>query len=207
MADDKGMSREYIDEIQSRFNELLDGMTTGHNKVTVFRMDSHFPDGFVMKNKMANDEQSQLMKRLKENCTRRGVDMSYLWCREQNNSENPHYHTIAMVDGSKVQNAMGLLKDANRIWKNITESEKDGLIHYCNRGENGQKATPNATIRRPSSKATGAQRTEQEQAFEEACRQARERAAYLAKAETKRGSTRIAGTANAKFRQFGSSER
>jgi len=103
-----------------------------------------------------------------------------------------------LVDGSKVQNPSGLLKEVQDRWGCIVGSKKQGLIDHCSRN-NGEKVAPGLMIRRPSSKVVGETLTQQEQAYKASCAEAKSRVDYLAKSKTK-------GTVPHGVREYGASE-
>jgi hypothetical protein len=76
-------------KINDKFDERLEYMTNKHNKVTFSRFDVHFPDGY--QHDGTNKDISTLFKRVKEPLTKAGNEVHYVWSREQNTSENPHY--------------------------------------------------------------------------------------------------------------------
>lgn len=61
------------------------------------------------------------------------------------------------------------MRDANKIWKNITGSSKEGLIDHCNRHE-GKKVKPQILLDRPSSKKDGDELARQQREFQEKMR-------------------------------------
>jgi len=184
-------------KIQQKFDERLDHMTENKCKVTFFRMDVRFPKDYPHDG--TNSDFSSLMKLLKEKRSRDDKgDFHYVWGREQNKSENPHYHLAGIVDGNKTQNARGILSDADEIWGRITASPKKGLVDFCNR-ENGKKVEPYFRIDRPAGNSTGEKLATEEEAFKEGRRKAAERASYIAKPKTK-------GKAPLRVREYGASE-
>jgi hypothetical protein len=183
-------------KINEQFDERLTYMTDKHNKVTFFRFDVRFPKDYPHNGK--NDDISDLLKRVKEPLTRHGNEMQYVWCREQNTSENPHYHVAMLVNGSHTRHAGGILSNTSDIWKEITASPKDGLIDYCTNFQ-GQKVQPQIRIHRPSSKKEGEELALQQQQFEAQKEEARQRAHYLGKDSQK-------GYVPKGVREYGASE-
>jgi hypothetical protein len=139
-------------KINDKFDERLEHMTDNHNKVTFFRFDVRFPKDYPHEG--TNKDLSKLLKRLKEPLTKTGNEMHYVWCREQNTSESPHYHVAALVNGNYTQRVDGILQDASNNWKDITDSPKNGLIDHCNRFK-GERVSTQIRIDRPSSAKGG----------------------------------------------------
>lgn len=183
-------------KINEMFDERQDFMIDKHNKVTFFRYDVRFPEDYPHDG--TNREFSQLMKLLKEQLTRDGNEMQYVWAREQKASENPHYHVAALVNGNHTQRVGGILSHASDIWGNITGSPKEGLIDHCNRFM-GQRVPTQIRMDRPSSTKDGEASVEQHQQFEANKEQAAMRAHYLGKGDQK-------GDVPKRVREYGTSE-
>ena len=183
-------------KINDKFDERLDYMTDNHNKVTFFRFDVHFPEDYPHDG--TNKDLSKLLKRLKEPLTKTGNEMHYVWCREQDTSENPHYHVSSLVNGNHTQRVDGILQDASNILKDITGSPKNGLIDHCNRFR-GEKVPTQIRIDRPSSAKEGQELIELRQQFEAKKDEARKRAHYLGKDDQK-------GDVPKRVREYGASE-
>lgn len=164
---------KFIKEAITTIEKTLDNSLEKHNKVTIIRLDVRYDT--ESKAEDSNKDISKLSKNIKQNLNNRWIDSNTIWAREQNTSENPHYHMAVLVDGNKVQSPHDVATMASKSWKHITGSEKDGLVH---RGSC-------ITIRRPSSKAEGATLKEQEKQFEQKRKQALEALSYLAKTATK----------------------
>ena len=183
-------------KINDKFDERLDYMTDKHSKVTFFRFDAHYPEGFPHDG--TNKDLSTLLKRVKEPLTKAGNELHYVWCREQNTSENPHYHVAALVNGNHTQRVGGILQDASNKWKEITGSPKDGLIDHCGRFK-GERVPTQIRIDRPSSAKEGQELIELRQQFEAKQDEVRRRAHYLGKDDQK-------GNVPRRVREYGASE-
>jgi len=193
-----------MDVIQERFNERLDYMTKKHCKVLVVRLDLRFPEDFPPDAVKGNH--SRFIRRFNEHYARRGVETANVWCREMHSSDKPHYHMIVLADGSKVRPG-GVRWAAERIIGNTVKKKDEdpedggsgnsGLVDFCNK-LNGEKVSSELIIKRPSSKADPATQRAQQTIFENKCEEARSRAAYLAKEETK-------GNAPPRIREHGCS--
>jgi hypothetical protein len=183
-------------KINDKFDERLEYMTNNHNKVTFFRFDVHFPKDYPHDG--TNKDLSKLLKRLKEPLTKAGNEMHYVWCREQDSSENPHYHFAGLVDGNYTQQVYGILQEVSNDWKEITSSPKDGLIDHCNHFK-GERVPTQIRIDRPSSAKEGEELVELCQQFEAKKDEARKRAHYLGKNDQK-------GNVPSRVREYGASE-
>ena len=126
----------YNQEIKNRNSALLDHALDAHSRILMVRFDVRYP-----KDIQAPADNTLLVKFIKDYSRylrRQGYDPVYLWCREQNESHNHHYHVCFLLDGTKVR-YMPTLKKATEIWNRKLDRPIDtkGVIHYCN---------PNGTI-------------------------------------------------------------
>ena len=168
MSDD-----QFIKQALNTIEATLDNAIDRHNKLTVIRLDVRYDT--TSKPEDSNHDISKLSKNIKQNLNNRWIDANVIWAREQKTSENPHYHMGVLVDGNKVQSPHDIAVMASKSWKHITGSDKDGLVH---RGSC-------TSIRRPSSKAEGTSKKEQERQFQKQRQQALDTLSYLAKTATK----------------------
>jgi len=163
---------DIVQAIQQRLQCMIDR----YCRTYLVRLDIRFPHGYVAMN--ANEKFSELMKQLKEYYTYHQVATQYVGVREQNTSENPHYHVALLFDGSKVDNGWAVGEKAAGIWQVIV-----GLgagVHRCEfAGKYGIK------IVRPKFKAVGLDLQTQQAAFRAACHEAMTWLSYLAKTATK----------------------
>lgn len=77
------------------------------------------------------------MAKINQKLTRDNLDPTYIWVREQNTSQHPHFHCAVLVDGHKSQNPYRVFSTAERLWKSTIDSESDGLLHRCEKSKNG----------------------------------------------------------------------
>lgn len=170
---------KYREDIFHSIARRLDGMIAHHNKVLVIRLDIRFPVGYVHDGR--NTELSFFLRRLRENIEYGSCEVHYVWAREQHESPVPHYHLILMLDGAKIQDPMGILVEADRIWAYTVGFAGTGLVHFCQ--QNG--GVGHVMIRRPSSVAQGADLLTQQRQFADAYYTALAKGTYLAKTQTK----------------------
>lgn len=170
-------------DIMDAIEKRRDSMIERRNKVLPARMDVRFPREYQSDGK--NREISTLTKNLFSHYSRQGIDLEYVWAREQNNSHNPHYHFMVFLDGSKVQDPRNLSDTMERLWEGVIGTSAKGLIDHCDHDYKGKSTKTDTMIRRPSSRATGDKLDAQTQAFARNCADVLKRGAYLAKTETK----------------------
>jgi len=174
---DEAYRRDILRQIIGRLNWMIGH----HNKVLLIRFDVRFPDGYPHDGN--NREISSLLRRLRENIEWSGVEVQYCWVREQVSSLTPHYHIVMMVDGSKIQNPMGILREADRIWNHSIGYGGTGLVNFCCH----DGGVGHVMLRRPSSVAEGEALETAQREFRDAYDDATRRIMYLAKTYSKGG--------------------
>jgi hypothetical protein len=108
------------------------------------------------------------------------------WAREKTpEAPHHHYHLAMMMDGALMQNPRGLQAKADAVWSNLLGGSFENRVHFCQQDRGGRKAQGAVMIHRPSSKATGHDRIDQEQKFNKQREEAIYAASYLAKNHTK----------------------
>lgn len=174
-----------------------DRMTARFSRVLCVRIDVRFPADYPHTG--MNSEIGELTKRLRESLGFHGIEIQYVWVREQKASDNPHYHLMVFVDGHEVTSPYRIFSAAERLWGNIIGVSAKGLIDHCNHEYNGDRAHNGIMLRRPSNKASGQEFDEQSQEFDNSRAYALSRASYLAKTHTK-------GNAPYRVREYGYSQ-
>lgn len=168
----------YKSEIIDCITQRIDFMIARHCKVFFVRFDLRFPDGTVHQG--PSTEISRFIKELKSYYTDQSIAAHYIWAREQWSSDAPHYHVVLLLNGSRVQNPMGVWAKAAEIWSRITNGPS-ALVHQCRQDPAGQSKNGGIMIRRPSGMAVGNDLFEQQQQFQAHYGAALEWGAYLAK--------------------------
>jgi hypothetical protein len=192
---DMTVNKDYS-KINDQFDERLEYMISRHNKVTCCRFDVRYPQDYLHDG--TNNDLSNLLKLVKEPLTRDGIEMHYVWCRERNTSDNPHYHVAVLLNGNLVQRVDGIFQHTARIWSQIIGSPKEGLIDHCSTFM-GEKVPKQIRINRPSSMKGGEALMIQQQQFKAQKEEARKRAHYLGKDDQK-------GDVPKRVREYGASE-
>ncbi len=166
---------DILQAIELRVRSMIDHFC----RVYLVRLDIRFPLGYVPMH--ANKECSELIRQLMEYYTYHHIATQYVVVREQNTSENQHYHLAILFDGSKVENGWAVKMKAADIWQRLVGPGSGPCIELCRRfeGENG------IMIVRPKTKAVGQDYQNQLAAFTVAYREAMTWLDYLAKTATK----------------------
>lgn len=59
-------------------------------------------------------------------------DIHAIWTTERTSEENnPHYHALFLTNGNAIRNGFTIHKIVNKQVKKKLNTEKDGLVHYC----------------------------------------------------------------------------
>ena len=184
---------EYRPNIMQAIEQRMQSMLAHYCRVYLVRLDIRFPLGYVPMH--ANKDCSELIRQLMEYYAYHHIATQYVVVREQNLSENQHYHLAILFDGSKVENGWPVKMKADDIWQRIVGFDLENRVHLCRRfeGENG------IMIVRPKTNAVGLDLQNQLAAFNAAQHEAMTWLSYLAKTATK-------GLAPHKTKEFTSSQ-
>ena len=173
----------YRDSISQKISELLKEYTRTFSKTMFVRFDVTYPKTYIVVED--NSDMSALMKLLIQQCSRNGVSPAYFFVREQSlGSDNQHYHCMLLLDGNKTCRYYPYIELAEKIWGRILGVNPKGLVHYCDRGPDGNRQANGIILRSDD--------LNYEDKIEAVVRQAM----YMAKVHTK-------GFYNDGFRDFG----
>lgn len=121
---------ETREDIMLKIQERVHHMVQRHSKTLIIRFDVRYPQHHPIPER--NDHISNLIRVLKEWYSVNNIESHYVWVREQNTSDTPHYHIMFLVNGSKIQHGSGLVHSAEKLWATILNMPwVEGLIHYC----------------------------------------------------------------------------
>ena len=124
-------SYQYNPQIMERIHLLLDRALTDHAQVLLIRFDVRYPTAYH-----ASDDNTLFQQFIENYCRylrRHEYSPLYLWCRERNTSDNPHYHVVFLLDGTRIR-YMPNLNHANKIFCELLDLPvpQRGLLHFCN---------------------------------------------------------------------------
>ena len=103
----------YTKMVKQMIGQVL-AMLSHHHKVFLLRFDLHQQEN-PLNNKRISVFIRQLFGRIETGYKVKRI--GYLWVREQEQSDNPHYHFAILLDGSKVQHPYYLLKMVKEVWE------------------------------------------------------------------------------------------
>lgn len=180
-----GNNGEYFsyEIILQKIYERMMLMTNRHCRVLFIRFDLRFPINYMSNE--SNDEISHLFKIMKQNAYSRGIDLHFVWVREQSREKHQHYHCVVLLNGSLVGNYRRFLGEVQRVWGHVLNSDATGLVDWCDRDRTGLPVGNGIMIERPQQAATGASFHEQNELYNDTLRRCFKWASYLAKTNQK----------------------
>lgn len=121
-------NEHYIPNIRKRLISLLDSYIERHGKVFVVRFTLTFPCGYCFDN--SSRHISRFIAKLIQYLNRKGYDSKYLWAREQQSSECPHYHVAVIANGNKIQHPKTITDAAKALWGSTLQIDATGMVNY-----------------------------------------------------------------------------
>ena len=105
---------DYEYSIFQKLIELLNFYLNKHSKCLVVRFDLTFPLNYmsVATNVLISSFTQKLIQKYK----RQRLDPFYIWAREQNTSDHPHYHFALLLNGHKIESFYHVLMNAQSLW-------------------------------------------------------------------------------------------
>jgi len=109
---------------------LISYYLSKHSKMLPVRFDVHYPSNITVR--LNNTDISRCTAKVILKFKRKGLDPAYIWVREQNESHNPHYHFLMILNGHKSQSAYLIFNTFEKLWASTLKIvSAKGLIHYC----------------------------------------------------------------------------
>jgi|APHig6443717817_1056837.scaffolds.fasta_scaffold19373_2 hypothetical protein len=161
----------YNDLIFDRLIFLLNHYIHKHGKTLVVRFDLRYPAKYFS---MESNHICPFVAKLVQKYKRLSLDPYYMWTREQNIGEHPHYHCLILLNGNKVRSFHHVFENARNLWGSTIGDPTPGLVHHCTADCQSQNFTNGIMIVRSSVD------------FHNAYNQVVIQASYIAKAAYKR---------------------
>ncbi|MEG6501847.1 MULTISPECIES: YagK/YfjJ domain-containing protein [unclassified Desulfovibrio] len=116
--------------------DTVECMTKKHSKVLCTRVDIHSEQD--SENIIGGKEMTRILENTKRNINSKfknspnKPDLHVIWTTEKTSEENnPHYHALFLVNGHAIRNGFTIYETVNKHVKKKLNTEKDGLVHYC----------------------------------------------------------------------------
>ena len=116
-------------EINDKIYDLVTYYTSKHSKVLFVRFDIRYPRFYISDN--SNRDISDCFSYVIKKYKRDGLDPHYNWVREQNYSDNPHYHCVLLLDGQKCRRYSHVFDTVEAAWGRVLGCDVRGCIHHC----------------------------------------------------------------------------
>ncbi|NDY55818.1 inovirus Gp2 family protein [Desulfovibrio sulfodismutans] len=119
----------YDELIFQRIIQLLDFYINKHSKALVVRFDLTFPVNYAPV--VTNDIISSFTQKIIQKYKRQGLNPYYIWVREQNSSDHPHYHFAILLNGHKIEKFYHVFVNAESLWASTLGTNVSGQVHHC----------------------------------------------------------------------------
>lgn len=167
----RGFYGEYFcySKIFQEFLLRIKLMTLKHDKVLIQKFDLMFPHDY---NRDVNNEYdgrnkeiSEFFRVLKEHVYSYGIDIQYVWVRDQ---AEPflvqHYHCMILLNAGITDNSVS--GNLSLLWSRVLDASIQGIVRYINNECADNTAGNGIIIRRPSSSAKGEELRQQKMEFD-----------------------------------------
>lgn len=116
--------------------DTVEHMTEKHSKALCTRVDIHSEkdsDKIITGRDMTRileNTKRNINSKFKESPNK--PDIHAIWTTEKTSEENnPHYHAFFLSNGNAIRNGFTIYETVNNQVKKKLNTEKDGLVHYC----------------------------------------------------------------------------
>lgn len=128
----------YYSIILDKSIDRLESMLEDHSQVLIIRFNVRYPAGYPADN--SNDRFIHFLKHYNQYLHRHKLHFHYVWIREKNISDSPHYHLLYLFNGNQIRR-FNHFRKPNDLWSNslgLTEPNPtyvqgygfDGPNHY-----------------------------------------------------------------------------
>lgn len=119
-----------LDNLHKKAVQQFDAYQEKHSKVLAVRADIRYPSDYG--EVRSNRDIVKTIAKVKQTFERKGLDPEYIWAREQNVSDHPHYHCLLLLDGQKTRSPKAVYDVLEKHWQRTIGSSVPGLVDYCN---------------------------------------------------------------------------
>jgi len=121
------------EEILERAKDLLDFMTSRHNRVFMTTFVLKYPPYSTSHYPQDNSLLTAFLESFKLDCKRSGYPAKHLWVRESSKETgNFHYHVMMLFDYDLIYRAYPLLQKASMLWQSYLNVEGyGGYVELC----------------------------------------------------------------------------
>lgn len=132
-----GRDNQYAvrEDILKAIYDRLFFMIENYSRVMILRYDLRFPSMFRYEN--GDSSLKRFINSFIIFLKRKGVDYHYVWVKEQNNSDNVHYHCVFIVDAERFTSSFRYNEKVKELWSSACSDESCiapfNLVHVANR--------------------------------------------------------------------------
>jgi hypothetical protein len=109
----------YYTNIMKSIIGQVDSFLSHHSKVHILHFDLRQYENTLNNNRMTVFKR-RLFKRLRSKY--HFLRIGYIWCREQETSDYPHYHYALLLDGHKIQHPKNIWPLVKSVWETMDGS-------------------------------------------------------------------------------------
>lgn len=110
-------------------------MIDNYSRVMILRYDLRFPSGFRYTN--GDESLQRFINSFVTFLKRKGLDYHYVWVKEQNVSDNVHYHCVFLLDAGILNSSLQFDEKAKDLWSIACSDEYYpaplNLVHVAKR--------------------------------------------------------------------------
>ena len=144
-------------------------MALKHEQILILKFDLLFPLGYERDVDTdydgSNKEISEFFRMFKEDVYSYGIDMQYVWVRDQSELFLlQHYHCIVFLNASTSDSSIH--KNLSVLWSRIVDTSIQGMVRYTNHDYLGNDVENSLILRRPLLSAKGEELREQRMEFD-----------------------------------------
>ena len=148
----------FYTNIMKAIKDQTDAFLSHHSKVYVMRFDLRQLE-YTLNNSRMTVFNRRLFKRLRSKYN--FLRIGFIWCREQESSDYPHYHYALLLDGHKVQHSKNIWPIVKSVWETMDGSPYLPKNCYCNINRGNHKEIQDVIYRLSYfAKAKGKDKTE-----------------------------------------------
>lgn len=181
---DKDKKQGCYTAILDRSFELLKQATDERPKNLFYRMDLHYPEGFVSDG--TNKDLKKFINSYSKHLDRKKLAPKIIWTKEKVNETHQHYHIGVIIKSDTTQSPYNHIAKAKELWSKalgLDSTINNGLVHNCCKDRNGNKQKNCVILKKKS------------EDFKENFKSAFQRLSYLSKVSSKEhGSPHTFGT-------------
>lgn len=131
---DQNMNHSIINNIYIAGKRIVEFSLCKHSRVLIFRFIVRFPK--LVHYQEPNRLFSSFIAGFCKNLNNQTLFPSYFWVREQDTSQNPHFHVLMTINGRTKKHPKPIFDMGARLWNTYVGTEGERLIERHYKGGN-----------------------------------------------------------------------